>query len=77
MGEANLEALALIRRCTGHEPISELMPDGTQSLHIGDLVMAASYFALWGDPSVYQIDDDTIRVWWGGNVVTLNRKGNA
>lgn len=73
MGEANPEALALIEKLMGDAPRSGQTPDGQQCLHIAGTVLVAAQFALWGDPSVWQYDDDRISVTWGGQIAQFTR----
>ena len=72
MGEANPEAVAIIRQFTEHEPRYGTTSDGRQCLHIGDLEIVATQFALWSDPSVFVHDEGMLSVNWGGQTVRLN-----
>ncbi|GEO01185.1 hypothetical protein NSE01_30170 [Novosphingobium sediminis] len=73
MGEAHPESIARIKELTGHKPRHGTTPDGRQCLHIGDLMIVATEFALWSDPSVWEYSDDIIAVSWGGNTVRMQR----
>lgn len=72
MGEANSEAIALITEITGLLPRYGETPGGEQCLHIGDALIVATGFALWGDPSAWQHEDGSLTVKWGGQVVRLS-----
>ena len=67
MGEANPHAIALITSLTGHAPVSCTHPDGTQFLRIGNIVITATEFALWSDPSVFLNSDSMFTLSWGGH----------
>ena len=72
MGESNREAIALIAEVTGHEPRYGRTPDDEQCLHIGDVVLIATGFALWGDPSAWLHGDGSLTVRWGGQVARFS-----
>ena len=71
MGESNPFATNLISELTGHTPVYGETEDGQQSLTIGEVVIVATGFSLWGDPTAYQHDDRTLTVGWGGQSATL------
>jgi hypothetical protein len=71
MGESNPYATNLISELTGHTLVHGETVDGHQSLTIGDIVMVATCFSLWSDPTAYQHDDRTLSVSWGGQSATL------
>lgn len=61
----------LIAELTGHTPLHGEAKDGQQLLIIGEIVIAAKSFGLWGDPTTYQSSDRKLQVRWGGQSVTL------
>jgi hypothetical protein len=71
MGESNPDAMNLITELTGHTPVYGETEDGEQSLTIGEFVIVATRFCLWGDPTAYQHNDRTLTVSWGGQSATL------
>lgn len=71
MGESNPEAVATIKQFTGHEPRYGTTSDGQQCLHIGDLKIVATQFALWSDPSVFVHDEGMLSINWGGQTIRL------
>lgn len=77
MGESNPEAVALIKDLTGHVPQHGTDPEGIQFLRIGDIIITATEYALWSDPSVYVYSDSMFMLSWGGqNVrISLNAHG--
>lgn len=77
MGEANSEAIALIRELIGHEPRYGETPDGQQCLHIGDTVIVATEFALWSDPSVWVNSETMFTLSWGGHNARFYKDGRG
>jgi hypothetical protein len=75
MGEANPEAIARIEFLTGHKVEQDIDSDGRQFCRIGEEVMFATSFALWSDPSVYEVED-AIFISWGGTrlVIPIDRQ---
>ena len=71
MGECNLWAMNMIAELTGSTPVYGETEDGHQSLTIGDVVIVATGFSLWGDPTAYQHSDRMLTVRWGGQTTTL------
>ena len=71
MGDCNPDAAKLISELTGNTPIFGTTEDGRQSLTIGEVLIVATRFGLWGDPTVYQHDGRTLIVHWGGQAATL------
>ena len=73
MGESNEAGRALIAELMGSQPLYGETAEGHQCLHIGNHTIVAKSFALWGDPSVWQHDEDALSVAWGGVSVRFRR----
>lgn len=71
MGESNLWAMKMIAELTGSTPVYGETEDGRQSLTIGDVVIVAKHFGLWGDPTAYQHSERMLTVGWGGQSATI------
>ncbi len=74
MGEANPEAIALIKEQTGHKTTYGTISDGQQCLHIVDIELVATSLALWSDPCVYDHENGMISISWGGQTARLYRQ---
>lgn len=73
MGEANSEAIALIANLTGYEPEHGNNSDGAQFLRVGNIVITATEFALWSDPSIFVRSDGEFVLSWGGHNAIFSR----
>lgn len=73
MGEANPAGLSLLAEIFGSDPVYGQTSDGQQCLLLGDHVLVARGFALWGDPTVWQHNEGLLSVTWGGVSARFSR----
>lgn len=77
MGESNLWAMNMIAELTGSTPVYGETEDGCQTLTIGDVVIVATDFGLWSDPTAYQHSERMLTVRWGGQSATIMKGDNG
>jgi len=77
VGESNRRAMNMIAELTGNTPAYGETEDGRQSLTIGDVVIVAKHFGLWGDPTAYQHSERMLTVGWGRQSATLVKRDDG